>query len=114
MDVGGPVSDGGTVHSSISVVDCVDFVDARESADKRVVIMTDGGFSPRCLAVKAGQSIDFQGDTTKHLPWSNDAAGPFSSYLFTKDSATVFFDTADYFPYQDKFGSGLTGVIWAL
>jgi plastocyanin len=45
---------------------CVSFADATGPAASRVITFRDYEYTPKCLRVRAGQSVTFQGDFVVH------------------------------------------------
>lgn len=103
------------------------FVDRSEASAERTVSFggTNGSdvfsYSPRCIAIAAGQSVDFRGGFATHPlspgigPSARDAGSPNSPIPTTGGgiSLTVRFDAPGTYPYfcEMHVATGMAGVV---
>ena len=104
---------------------CTNFKDrSAAGADRTVIFGGDIGlsFSPRCMDIAVGQSVDFQGDFSVHPiaagtgPTSTADGSPNNPITTPAPGATDMsftFSTAGQYPFfcQQHVGGGMAGVI---
>lgn len=124
----GATNDSGAVDAGETVPmlnDCTatDYMDVSTGDDTARVVRPRGstGYTPRCLIVRASQSVTFEMDFTVHplvpgIP-HGPTAGATSPNVIARQSSgatyTVAFPTAGYFPfYCNRHGHvGMAGVV---
>jgi plastocyanin len=97
------------------------------TADRKIEVGTAGlTFTPKCMAIKAGQSVSFQGTLAGHplAPGnanSETAGSPNNPIMKTSSGTSVSFTfpTAGAYPYYCVFhsfgaGDGMSGVVYVI
>jgi plastocyanin len=92
-----------------------DTVDSCAPADFVAANQVDWTFavSPRCLQIKAGQTVTWNGSFTTHplLADEGDTPNPISTADTSGPSATVTFPTAGTFGFKCEVHASMTGAV---